>query len=95
MQKIFYGATYLDPDSQNFKPNRIMELEYYKVKNGDGYGIEILKRECANDIVNIEKSKIDFVATEENIVDHVLDKLKSNKVLPCTLDCIVNDLLQK
>lgn len=102
--KVYCGNTVLDV--RDLKANNIknrIELEYYKTKKRKSnflkedtfsYGIEIVKKEYQEKIINIEKEQVENISNKESNINLILNKLKQFKVTPITLKDVVEDMKQ-
>ncbi len=65
-----------------------IKLEYYKMKEGEKFGIEIVKKEYKK-----EGTKVDNISEDEKEIEGILKTLERNEVTPMELDEILNDLV--
>ena len=97
--KEFYGKTILNNmDSDEITKDNEIELEYYQIKSvteDKPYGIQIIKRNMKNDILNTEEKIINNICNKENENIKVLEILLNNKVTPISVDDILDDLLKE
>lgn len=73
-----------------------VELEYYKITNGNEnfkYGIEVVKKEYMDNEIKQENSVVEMLTSSEEKVDKILEKLKNNAVTPTTLEYVIEDML--
>ncbi len=96
--KKFYGGIFMDKDKLKkvgiFYP---IKIEYYKIKEEgkiDIFGVEVIKTEYKNDMVSIEKEKINRITDDENEANHILDLLKENEVTPIIAKEVVQDYIK-
>lgn len=101
MKKFYAGVVLNKEDLKDSNSNRI-ELEYYKIsrknrnninKKMNVYGIEIIKKEYFGKRRYKEKQNIHNLTNDENIIDKVLDLLKTHKVTPIGLNDIIEEVL--
>lgn len=94
--KKFYGKTTIDSsDSEELNKECKMELEYYQLENSTSkhqYGIEIVKKERVNNLLNIEKKMVNNICNKEQETNKLLELLMINKVTPISVDDILQDL---
>lgn len=91
--KNFYAKTKIDSsDFEELSSDMLIELEYYKLKGEKSYGIEIIKKNLQNNIMNIEEKVIYTLCKEETQVNKLLRLLADNKVTPILVDDILEDL---
>ncbi len=94
--KKLYGKAVIDSDDlEELVEDNKIELEYYQIKSeasSKPYGIEIIKRNIENDIMNIEEKTVYNICNEEENNNRLLDILMSNKVTPIAVDDIIEDL---
>lgn len=76
-----------------------VELEYYKIKNGNDsknenfkYGIEVVKKEYMDNEIKQENSVVEMLTSSEEKVEKILEKLKNNAVTPITLEYVIADM---
>ena len=97
--KELYGKTVLNNmDSDEITKDNEIELEYYQIKSvteDKPYGIEIVKRNMKNNILNTEEKIVNNIFNEENDNIKVLELLMNNKVTPIAVDDIIEDLFNK
>lgn len=96
--KKLYGKTILNNmDSDELTKDNEIELEYYQIKNvieNKPYGIQIIKRNMKNNILNTEEKIVKNICDEEIKNIKVLEILIKNKVTPISVDDIIEDLLK-
>lgn len=94
--KKLYGKTVIDSfDSEELADGYKIQLEYYQLENNTSskpYGIEIVKRNVENNIMNIENKIIENICDREIDASRLLDILISNKVTPISADDVIQDL---
>ena len=98
--KKLYGTTTIDSsDAEEFNQNRKIELEYYKTQSNNiiseesrPYGIEIVKKNLANEEISIENKVIHNIYSMSQDVDELLDKFIEYKVTPISAEDILEDL---
>lgn len=95
MYKSFYGGVCFEPKEllENEIKNDV-KIEYYKTKNFQNYGVEVIKRTQKFNEVIVEKESIKNVSNDEKITNEIIGVLKRNKVTPIALKEIVTDLLK-
>lgn len=99
-QKRLYGTTIIDcSKSDDVKENGTIELEYYKtqsnmklLENSKPYGVEIIKRNVKDEVINIEQKVVNHLFKQENEISQLLETLMNNKVTPIALDDIITDM---
>ena len=95
--KKFYGKTVLENiDFDESTKDSEIELEYYQIKNvreDKPYGIEIIKRNMKNNILNTEDKIVNNICNKEIDNIKILELLISNKVTPIAVDDIIEDLI--
>ncbi len=95
--KKLYGKTQIDSsDSEDIGKDYQIELEYYQLENQTArkpYGIEIVKRNIVNNILNVENKIIENIHKKERDNFKLLEILIANKVTPISLDDVLHDLL--
>ncbi len=97
--RALYGDTYIDEkELRKIGINYPIKLEYYITCRNSSthnikYGIEIVKRSYLGEVTSIEKSTINNINTNNNIVNNILKILKENAVTPISAKEIVQDLL--
>ena len=73
-----------------------IELEYYQVENQTSrkpYGVEVVKRNIVNNILNVENKIIHDIYKKERDNLKLLDILIDNKVTPISVDDVLSDLI--
>ena len=91
--KKLYGKAVIDSsDSEEIQKEDKIELEYYQIKNERSYGIEIVKKQIENNIMNIEEKTVGHICNEEQDNNKLLEILMLNKVTPVAVDDIIQDL---
>lgn len=94
--KKLYGRAIIDSsDSMELLENNKIELEYYQIKSETSskpYGIEIVKKNIENDIMNIEDKTVRHICNEEQDNMKLLEILMLNKVTPIAVDDVIEDL---
>ncbi len=97
--KELYGKIVLNNmDSDEITKDNEIELEYYQIKSvtkDKPYGIQIVKRNMKNDILNTEEKIVNNICNKENENIKVLELLMNNKVTPIAVDDIIEDLFNK
>lgn len=97
--RTLYGDTYINEEElRKIGINYPIKLEYYKTYRNKStenveYGIEIIKRSYLGGVINIERSTIKNVNTDDSIVNKILKILKENEVTPISAKEVVHDLL--
>lgn len=97
----YCGATLLNKNETNIKNN--IKLEYYSIEREINikseaktlYGISIIKKEYCENRVSFEKSSVEKVSTNRNVVMSIIKVLKNCKVTPIALKDVVEDLLKQ
>lgn len=97
--KSFFGGTYVGKDTlANNNIHYPIRLEYYKTENTENYkpvyGIEVVKTEYRNSVVNVENKVIDKVTHEENIIIKILEKFKAGEITPVVSEEMIEELLK-
>ncbi len=98
MQAIrrLYGTESLDlTDLADTNINHLIELSYYKTKKANQYEIEIVKTEHLENALNVESESMNIFTDNETKANHVLDKLKRNKVTPIGLKDTIIDIIKQ
>ena len=94
--KKLYGRTVIDcSDSIEFPKDDKIELEYYQIKNETSskpYGIEIVKKNIENNVMNIEDKTVRHICNKEQDNMRLLEILMINKVTPIAVDDVIEDL---
>ena len=95
--KKLYGRTQIDSsDSEDIEKDYQIELEYYQVENQTSrkpYGVEVVKRNIVNNILNVENKIINDIYKKERDNLRLLDILIDNKVTPISVDDVLSDLI--
>lgn len=101
MKKLYAEITLNKDELKESNSNRI-ELEYYKISKKKKeniyhktniYGIEVIKKEYIGKRKIKEKSNINNLTNDENVINTLLSVLKKNKVTPIALTEIVEEVL--
>lgn len=93
IKETFYDGIYLEKELHS--KNKILEnveVEYYKIKNDDEYGFEIIKKENKNNIINLEIAKVEYFSSDELNRNKMLEKMSRNQVTPISLQYILEDM---
>jgi len=96
MYKRFLGGISFEP--VELLENEIEEsisLEYYKTKDLQNYGIEVIKKVQKQNEIIIEKETVKNISNNEVITDKIISTLKKNKVTPIVLREVITELLKK
>ena len=94
--KTFCGKVFLDRETQNNMGSQYpISLEYYKISNYQGYGIEIVKRQYINKSINIEAMQLQDISEDEQEIEAILEVLKEYYVTPIALKDVVQDLVKQ
>ena len=99
-QKRLYGMATIDcSESDEIEEDGTIELEYYKtqsdrmlLENSKPYGVEIVKRNVKDEIINIEQKVVNHLFKQEKEISQLLELLVNNKVTPIGLDDIITDM---
>lgn len=99
-QKRLYGTTIIDCSKlEEIEENGTIELEYYRTKSdmmlledSKPYGVEIIKRNVKNEMMNIEQKVVNHLFKQEKEISQLLELLMNNKVTPIALDDIITDM---
>ena len=84
-----------ESDSEELQKDNKIELEYYKIKSETSsrpYGIEIVKKNIENDIMNIEEKTVCHICSKEQDNNKLIEVLMLNKVTPIAMDDVIEDL---
>lgn len=95
LRKLYGKATIDSFDSEELSKDSQIELEYYQIRGeitDKPYGVEIVKKNVKNDILNIEKKMVYNICSREKDNHKLLDILVLNKVTPIILDDVIEDL---
>lgn len=97
--KSFFGGTYVGKDT--LANNNIyypVRLEYYKTEDIENYkpvyGIEVVKTEYKDNVVNVENKVIDKVTHEENVINKILEQFKAGEITPAVSEEMIEELLK-
>lgn len=96
MYKRFLGGICFEP--VELLENEIKEnisLEYYKTKDLQNYGIEVIKKVQKQNEIIIEKETVKNISNNEIMTDEIISTLKKNKVTPIVLREVITELLKK
>ena len=99
--KKLYGTTVINnKDSEEIVEDSEIELEYYGIKNAitffedmKPYGIEVIKKEIANEQLKIETKVINNICVAEYEINRLLEILMSNKVTPIGVSDVLADMI--
>lgn len=90
MERQFKGSSFITSDNETIK------VDYYLIVDNklyfddkiprNTYGIEIIENDNEKEIVN-------DISTDEDFITNIIEKLKTNAVLPVHLFDIIEDLL--
>lgn len=100
--KYFFGCTFMNQDElQSIGTKHPIKLDYYKMKSDDEnikceskYGIEVVKTSYIDKNVDIEKKIFPSIATDELLIEKILNVLKRNRVTPVSAEYVIEDLLK-
>ena len=96
--KKFYGGKFLNKlkleEEGIFYP---IKLEYYKrieekTKEGQSFGITIVKTEYIPDNIKIETKEVKNLSNDERKIEKLLSMFKEFDVTPVSVDYLINDL---
>ena len=103
--KYFFGCTFMSREElANIGVEYPIKLEYYKTQTNEEevknqkdikYGIEVIKTSYINEKVDVERKTIPEILRDEIKINHILDKLKENKVTPVSAEYVIQDLLKE
>ena len=103
--KYFFGCTFMSREElANVGVEYPIKLEYYKIQTNEEkitsqkdikYGIEVIKTSYIDQNVKIEKRTIPEILRDEIKINHILKKLKENKVTPVSAEYVIEDLLKE
>ena len=94
--KTFFGGIFIE--TNKLKEEGIeypIKVEYYKIKEEDKFGIEIIKKEYKEPRIRVEKQEIKSLSTDECEIDRMLELLKKNQVTPISSQEIIEDFFGK
>lgn len=98
--KTFFGSIFIKKeDLEEAGIKHPIKLEYYKIinedefinKNNAKYGINIVKTEYINDNVKVEDKTIQYLTSNEQKVENILNIFKENEVTPISVQDIICD----
>ena len=98
--KTFFGSTFIKKEElEEAGIKHPIKLEYYKVinedefinKNNERYGINIIKTEYIENNTKTEYKTIQYLTSDEQKVENILNILKENEVTPISVQDIVCD----
>ena len=100
--KYFFGCTFMNQDElQSIGTKYPIKLDYYKTKSNDEniesetkYGIEVVKTSYIDKNVDIEKKIFPSIASDEVLIEKMLNVLKKNRVTPVSAEYVIEDLLK-
>ncbi len=90
MKRMFSKVKYNTKELINSNIQKLY-LEYYKIKNKKGFGIEIIKREQKKDKEIIENKRLDNITDNEFEVNCILDIFTKSKVTPIISEDVIED----
>ena len=94
--KTFFGGIFIE--TKKLKEEGIkypIELEYYKLEEDNKYGIEIIKKEYKEQMINIEKQELKSLSKDECKINRMLELFKKNQVTPISSTEIIEDFFGK
>ena len=94
--RVFYGDIFIEKEElQKAGIWHPIKLEYYKTKNEDVYGIDVVKIEYIKNEEIKEEKQILHLSYDERKIDKILSLLKKHVVTPVTAQEIAEDLLKQ
>lgn len=99
----YCGATLINKNSMETKLENNIKLEYYSIEEQiyteseatTLYGVAVIKKEYSKYDVKCERSSVNKVSANRNIVMNIIRVLKNCKVTPTTLEYVLEDLLKE
>lgn len=89
----FFGSTFIKQEVlEEARIDYPIKLEYYKMKEGEKFGIEIVKKEYRKEGTQIDNEQKENVSKDEKEIERILKTLEQNEVTPMGLEEILNDL---
>ena len=96
--KTFFGSIFIE--RTKLAKCGIMhpiKVEYYKLSQEESsvqkeYGINIIKTEYKEEMIDIEEKEIKHLTNDEKMINKVLELFKTNEVTPITARDVLEDL---
>lgn len=98
--KIFFSSIFMQQEKLKEEGiNHPIKLEYYKIINEDEivksknakFGINVVKTEYKENRTKVENKKIQYLSSDENKIEKILNVFKQNEVTPVIVEDILND----
>lgn len=92
-----YGVAKIDKLELD-QHNQEIDIKYYRIKKlirkrtNKKYGIEIIKEQKQGKIITREKSRINNISNNKEIIENLLKILIKNRVTPMTTKDVITDL---
>ena len=94
--RTFFGGIFIE--TSKLKEEGIqypIKVEYYKIKEENKFGIEIIKKEYKSPQIKIEKQELKSLSKDECKIDRMLELFKENEVTPISAGEIIEDFFGK
>lgn len=90
----FFSSTFIKQEAlEEARIDYPIKLEYYKMKEGKKFGIEIVKKEYKKEGTKVDNKQKENISEDEKEIEGILKTLERNEVTPTELDEILNDLV--
>ena len=94
--RTFFGGIFIE--TSKLKEEGIqypIKVEYYKIKEENKFGIEIIKKEYKAPKIKIEKQELKSLSKYECKINRMLELFKENEVTPISAGEIIEDFFGK